>query len=306
MKAAQYGEFGDADVIKIVEIDKPTPKEGQILVEVRAAAINPFDYKLRGGAYGDMGLTLPVTVGADFSGVVAEPAEDYKQGDEVFGTAQVLGGASGSIAEFAAVNVTGITAKPTNVNFEEAAALVLTGVSAIQALDQLNLREGKKILIHGGAGGIGSAAIQYAKHLGAHVATTAKVGDKDFVTKLGADEMVDYESQKFEDILNDFDAVFDTVGDETFKRSFLVLKRGGTIISMVERSDEGLGTEHDVKSLYQSTQVNTESLDKLKDLIEQGIIKPRVDRVYPLDQTVVAFKHLEQGHPQGKVVIKLK
>lgn len=305
MKAAQYSEFGDAEAIKIVEIDKPTPGDNQILVEVKAAAINPFDYKVRSGAYGDMGLALPVTIGGDFSGVVAEAAGDYKEGDEVFGSALVLGGASGSVAEFATVNTTSVSVKPKNVSFEEAAALVLTGTSAVQALDQLDLGEGKKILIHGGAGGIGSAAIQYAKHLGAYVATTAKAGDKDFVVKLGADEAVDYENQKFENVLSGFDVVFDTVGGETFKSSFRILKKGGTIISMVEQPDEGLGAEYDVKTLYQFTQVNTESLAKLGGLIEQGVIKPQVDRSYPFDQTVAAFKHLEEGHPQGKIVITI-
>jgi NADPH:quinone reductase-like Zn-dependent oxidoreductase len=305
MKAAQYSEFGDPGVIKIVEVDKPTPKDGQVLVEVKAAAINPFDYHVRSGAYGDMGLKLPVTIAADFSGVVVQAASDLKEGDEVFGSAQVLGGASGAAAEFAATNVANIAPKPNNVSFQEAAAIVLTGVSTLQALDQLNLGEGKKVLIHGGAGGIGSAAIQYAKHLGANIATTSQAKDKDFVTSLGAEEVVDYENEKFDEVLSGVDAVFDTIGGDTYRRSIHMLKDGGIIISMVEQPDEGHAGEHGVKALYQGTKVNTESLIKLKQLVEEGVIKPQIDREFPLDQAAEAYQYAETGHPQGKVVINI-
>lgn len=305
MKAAQYTEFGDANVIKIVEVEKPQAKEGQVLVEVKAAAINPFDYKVRSGAYGDMGLQLPATIGADFAGVVIKGAGDLKEGDEVYGSAQVLGGASGATAEFASANLSSVTLKPANTSFPEAAGIVLVGVSTIQALDQLNLTEGKRILIHGGAGGIGSAAIQYAKHLGAYIATTAQAKDLEFVRSLGADEAIDYEAVQFEETLRDYDAVFDTVGGETAQRSFKILKDGGIIISMLgEQENEALGTRH-ITSLAQNSKVDTASLQKLKQLVEDGVIKPKIDREFPLDQAAEAYRYAETGHPQGKVVITI-
>lgn len=306
MKAAQFAEFGAPSVIKVVEVDKPTPKEGQVLVEVHAAAINPFDYKVRSGAYGDMGLQLPVTIGADFAGVVAQGAGDFKEGDEVYGSAQVLGGASGATAEFAVVNTANITHKPANVSFQEAAAVALVGVSTIQALDQLSLGEGKKILIHGGAGGIGSTAIQYAKSLGAYVATTTQAKDKDFVINLGADEHIAYDTEQFEDKLTDYDAVFDTVGGDTAQRSFKVLKDGGIIISMMGVQENESVTSRNITSLEVNTDMNTESLTKLKQLVENGVIKPQIDKEFSLDQTTEAYQYAETGHPRGKVVIRIK
>jgi len=307
MKAARYSEYGGPEVIQIVEMDKPEAKDGQVVVGVRAAAINPFDWKLRAGYMKDfIQLNLPITIGADFAGVVTQAAGQYKEGDEVFGSAIVLNGGSGAVAECAAANIVNITTKPANVSAQEAAALVLTGVSAIQALNKLGLGEGKKVLIHGGAGGIGTAAIQYAKHLGAHVATTVQAKDKDYVAGLGADQVIDYETEHFDEVLKDFDAVFDTVGGDTYVRSFKTLKTGGTIISMVEQTGEATAKDQNVNALYQSTNVNTESLNELKELVEAGVIKPHVDREFPLDRAADAFRHLESGHPQGKVVITIK
>lgn len=307
MKAARYSQYGGPEVIQIVELDIPEAKDDQVVVEVHAAAINPFDWKVRAGYMKEfIPLKLPITIGADFAGVVTQANGVYKEGDEVFGSAIVLNGGSGAVAEYAVANTANITAKPANVNAKEDAALVLTGVSAIQALNKLGLGEGKKVLIHGGAGGIGTAAIQYAKHLGAHVATTVQAKDKDYVADLGADDIIDYEAEQFEQALHDFDAVFDTVGGDSYVRSFKILKDGGIIISMVEQPEESTATEQNITALYQSTNVNTESLNELKKMVESGVIKPHVDHEFPLNQVADAFRHLESGHPQGKVVITIK
>jgi NADPH:quinone reductase-like Zn-dependent oxidoreductase len=304
MKAAQYKQYGGPEVIEIVNAQEPEAKDNQVLVAVKAAAINPWDWKLRSGMFKDgIPLNFPVTIADDFSGVVVEDAGEYKKGDEIYGSASTLGGASGAAAERLTANRASTAIKPKNVNYQEGAALVLVGVSALQALGQLGLNGGKRILIHGGAGGIGSTAIQYAKHLGAYVATTARADDAEFVKGLGADQVIDYENEKFEEVVSDFDAVFDTIGGDTYNRSISVLRPGGIIISMNERPKEDIAKEHDIKALYQSTNVDTKSLDKLRELVEQGAIKPQVDKVFPLEQTVEAFKHLETGHPQGKVVI---
>jgi len=310
MKAAQISQYGGPEVIEIREIDKPTLKDTQVLAEVKAAAINPFDWKVRAGYMKEnIPLKFPVTLGADFSGVVTEVAsdvKDYKPGDEVYGSAIVLGGGSGTLAEYAAANAANIAQKPAKLDHEQSAALVLVGVSAFQALDQLNLSKGQKLLIQGGAGGVGSATIQYAKHLGVYVAVTVREADKVFVRDLGADEVIDYQKEKFEEKLGGFDAVFDTVGDETYEKSFQVLKPGGKIISMRQPPNEELASKHNVTALYQTSQVNTKSLERLSELVDKDVIKPQIDKEFPLDQAAEAFKHLERGHPRGKVVVKIK
>ncbi|MBI2430607.1 MAG: NADP-dependent oxidoreductase, partial [Candidatus Levybacteria bacterium] len=187
MKAAQFTDYGGPEVILIKEVKKPAPRENQVLVEVHAAAINPFDYKVRRGYMKDMmPLNLPLTIGGDFSGVVVG------ENREVFGQSYAFAGGSGAMAEYAIANLNNIADKPKSINFIEAGSLSLVGCSAIQALEQhINLQKGQKILIHGGAGGIGSIAIQLAKYLGAYAVTTVGSKDVDFVKSLGADEVID-------------------------------------------------------------------------------------------------------------------
>ncbi|MBW3568566.1 NADP-dependent oxidoreductase [Candidatus Parcubacteria bacterium] len=308
MKAAQYSEYGDAGVIAIQEVGRPVPKDGQVLVEIRAAAINPFDWKLRRGYMKDaISLQFPVTIGADFSGVVSgmgAGVNEYKPGDEVYGSAIILGGGSGAIAEFAAANTASIAKKPKSVSFEEAAALVLVGVSAVQALDgHIGLANGQKILIQGGAGGIGSIAVQYAKFLGAYVAATAREADVEFVRRLGADEVINYEKEDFTEKLKGYDAVFDTVGGEVYKNSFKVLGEGGIIVSMTEQPDDELMSKYRVRAVGQQSQTNTATLKHLAKLADSGIIKAQIDKQFPLDKTAEGFKYAEEKHPKGKVII---
>ncbi|CAN5129745.1 NADP-dependent oxidoreductase [soil metagenome] len=312
MKAAQYSSYGGPEVITI-NPDAPTPtlKECQVLVEVYAASLNPFDMKLRMGYMKEnIPLNFPVTIGGDFAGVVTEVAEgitEFAKGDEVYGQAMIIAGNSGSMAEFTAVNTKSTAKKPTSVNYEEAASLVLVGVSALQALeDHIHLASGQKILIHGGAGGIGSIAIQLAKHLGAYVATTVSEKDMDFVESLGADEVIDYKNEKFEEKISDFDAVYDTVGGETLERSFSVLKKGGTLVTMAGQPDETKAKELEITAIGQSTGTNTERLTRLARLIDDSVIKPQIDKTFPLEQTSSAYTYLETSHPKGKVVVSIK
>src|SRR5947208_12382645 len=212
-------------------------------------------------------LQFPSTLGADFSGVIKQLGEGVsssglKQGDEVYGQASaVFSGGSGAFAELALVNEDSIAHKPRTLNHIEAAALPVVGVSAWQALvENIGLSKDQKILIHGGAGGIGSISIQLAKHLGAYVATTVPTNDKQFVQELGANQVIDYKAKNFEGILHDYDAVFDTVGGETYRRSFKVLKSGGIIVSMLEQPNSELMNQHGVKAISQFTQVIRERL----------------------------------------------
>ncbi len=311
MKAAQFTDYGGPEVITISEVPKPTPLKDQILIEIHAATINPFDYKLRRGYMKDaMPLNLPLTLGGNLSGVVVELGTEvvnFKIGDEVFGQSYAFGGGSGAIAEYAVASVENIAIKPKSINYIEAGSLPLVGVSAIQALEQhINLTKEQKILIHGGAGGIGSIAIQLAKHLGAYVATTVSSEEAEFVKSLGADEVIDYEREKFEEKLSGFDAVYDTVGGETLDRSFKVLKKGGVLVSMLGEPNKDLAAEYGVVVFGQNTQTNSKNLSRLAELVDKGVIKPLVDKVFPLDQTRQAFEYAETGHPRGKVVISIK
>ena len=169
-----------------------------------------------------------------------------------------------------------------------------------------NLKGIQKILIHGGAGGIGTIAIQLARHLGAYVATTASAKDLQHVKELGADEAIDYRNQSFENMLHDYDAVYDTVGGETYVKSFRVLKRSGIIVSMVEQPNSELMEQYGVNAIGQFTQVSSERLSKLAELADKRVIKVHVDRTFPLEQAGEALAYLQNGHPQGKVVLKLK
>ncbi len=303
MKAVQINKYGEVDVLQVNNnAEKPIISEGQVLIEVYAASINPFDFAvLKGYVQKFISQGFPLTMGGDFSG------KKVDTGEEVYGTAIILGGGSGSLAEFARVSTDKIAVKPKNISFEEAASLPLVGSSAIQALeDHINLQPGQKILIHGGAGGIGSLAIQLAKLKGAYVATTVSNKDKEYVKSLGADETIDYKNERFESLINNYDAVFDTVGGEVVEKSFLVLKAGGVLVSMKGQPDEELAKKYGVTAIGQNSKTNTQHLDRLRELVEQGKIKPQIDKIFPLDQAKEAFLYKEKSHPRGKVVIKVK
>jgi NADPH:quinone reductase-like Zn-dependent oxidoreductase len=309
-KAARLQSYGGAEAVRIEEISLPDPKPGELLVRVHAAGENPIDWKIRAGYLKQrIPLQLPVTLGGDFSGVVEAAntgVADFKIGDEVYGQAPVTNGGSGSFAEAVLARADTIAAKPRTVSDTEAGGLPLAGVSALQALtEHLRLAAGQKVLIHGGAGGIGSGAIQLAKHLGAHVATTVSGNDFGYVKGLGADTVVDYKKQKFDEVLHDLDAVFDTIGGDTYVRSFKVLKKGGRLVSMLEQPRQDLMQEFGVEAFAQFTQVTTERLTKLAELVDQGALKVHVDKTFPLSQVSAALLYLEKQSPRGKVVLKI-
>jgi len=307
MKAAQFGEFGDPSVMVVNEVEKPVAGPWQVLVEVKAASINPFDDKLRSGMYGHK-WQLPMTAGGDMAGVVAAVGDGVagvKSGDKVYGQAAAVAGNSGALAEFAVTKQDQVAIMPGNVDFEEAAALPLVGVSALQALkQQIGLRRGQKILIQGGAGGIGQVAVQIAKHLGAQVAVTVSTPDVAYARELGADVVIDYTKHRFEDEVQDYDAVFDTVGGEVFGRSLGVLKRGGVAVSMLGPVDEAKAKELGVTVGTQQTRVNPEVLGELRQLVEDGVVKIRIDSTYPLAEVREAFVKFENG-ARGKVLLRM-
>ena len=311
MKSVQINRYGGREVIEINQnTPEPTLSSGKVLVSVKSASVNPADWKIREGGFQQMiPLQFPSTLGMDFSGIIKQVGEgvsnaEFNQGDEVYGQAGVVNGGSGAFAEMGLAKTESIANKPKRLSHAEAAALPLVGVSAWRALvENIGLSKDKKILIHGGAGGIGSIAIQLAKYLGAYVATTVSTNDKQFVQELGAHQIIDYKTQNFEDLLHDYDSVFDTVGGETYKRSFKVLKKGGIIVSMLEQPNPQLMNHHGVKAIFQFTQADRERLTKVAKWVDQNNIKVNVDKTFSLDEAANALDYQKDAHPRGKIVL---
>ena len=307
-KAARLHNYGGTDAIEVEDANIPEPNAGEVVIRVRDAGVNPIDWKIADGYLEDvLPVSFPFTLGTDVAGVVEATGpgvSELSKGDEVYGQAGVTAGGTGAFARFAVTTPKTLARKPTTIDFVKAASLPLAGVSALQALtEHLDLRAGQKILIHGGAGGIGSIAIQIAKNIGAEVATTCSKEDMDFVRDLGADKAIDYKAHKFEDILSSLDAVFDTVGGDTYERSFKVLKKGGQIVSMLESPRDDLVNQYGVTAMYQQTRVTTARLNRLTVLVDSGAIKTHVSKVYPLDEAAEALRELKENSPKGKVAI---
>lgn len=310
MRAAQIKEYGDASVIQINEVNQPEPGDGQVLVKVAAASLNPFDTKLREGMMkAGIPLQFPATLGGDFAGTIVAlgaGVTGLAAGDKVYGQANVVAGNSGSFAELAATRASEVAKMPNNVDFGQAASLPLVGVSALQALMQhIKLQAGQKLFIHGAAGGIGTIAVQVARHLGAYVAGTATGEGAERIVQLGINEVIDYKVQDFAAELHDYDAVFDTVGGDDFAKALTILKPGGTAVSMIAQADEQ-AKELGVTAITQSTKVTTEMLDKLRELVESGVVTPQIGKVFPFEQIQQAFETRESGKIPGKVVLIMK
>ncbi|QQS23261.1 NADP-dependent oxidoreductase [bacterium] len=311
MKAVQIKQYGGTEAIEITsDTSTPTVQSGQVVVEVHAASLNRIDSAIRSGYLQQMmPINFPSTLGGDFAGVVTEVGEGVTGlsiGDEVYGQAGALLGGSGSLAEFTAAPSGKVAKKPTSVDMNQAASLPLVGASAIQGIEEhINIQSGQKILIQGGAGGIGSLAIQLAKLRGAYVATTVATDDIEFAKSLGADEVIDYKTQDFTTIIKDYDAAFVTA-QPTLEGSVKAVKKGGIVVSMVGPADEAMAKEHEVTVIPQMTQTSTEQLTRLAELVDSGKVKPQVDKVFTLDQIKEAFDFFEKNNPRGKVVVTIK
>ncbi|HYK08445.1 MAG TPA: NADP-dependent oxidoreductase [Candidatus Eisenbacteria bacterium] len=314
MKTVRLHNFNFPDGIVVEDYDEPQVAQDQVFIQVHAASVNPFDVFLAKGGMGDK-APIPFTLGGDVAGIVQKVGEgviDLQVGDKVYGQAIILAKGSGSMAEYCVAPRTKVAHVPTSVSMVEAGGLPLVGVSAVQALtEHIGLQSGQKILIHGGAGGIGSTAIQLAKSIGAYVVTTVSTDDMDFVKGLGADEVIDYKEQKFEEIVHDMDAVFDTVGGETQEKSFSVLKPGGIIVSMKgqprPKADQPLAEDDKhITAIGQVTVVTRERLEKLTELVDSGKIKIQIDKTFPLEKAKDAFVYQVSQSPRGKVVITMQ
>lgn len=307
MKAAVIREFGGPEVLKIEEVPVPEPKDDEVLVRVHAASINPIDYKIRSGSFGMKQDALPMILGRDLSGVVTAcgpAAKTLSEGDALYA---FLGGVRGSYAEFVLVKPNEYASKPERLSHAEAAAVPLAGLTAWQGLfDQGGLREGQRVLIHGGAGGVGHFAVQFAKARGAIVAATAAEEDLIFVRNLGADQVIDYKNQRFEDEVEKVDLVFDLIAGETQNRSFAVLKPGGILVSTLKQPDEEKLREYKVRGTHYMAKPDSKELAAIGDLIAQGKVRPAVSAAYPFAEVAEAQRQLEKGHVRGKIVILMQ
>ncbi|MGP3689565.1 NADP-dependent oxidoreductase [Streptomyces sp. IBSNAI002] len=310
MKAAVINQYGQVrDVVRVADVPVPAVGPQDVLVEVRAAGVNPVDHLIVKGLMSSGTPTTDVVIGNELAGVVTEVGADVTRfaiGDEVF--TRVDPRLGGAFAEYAAVDQSLVAAKPAALTFEEAASLPLVALTALQALtEQSDVRAGTRVLIHGGAGGVGSAAVQIAKQLGAEVVATASGDGVEVVRELGADQVIDYRVQKFDEAVSDVDVVLDTIGGETQERSFAVLRSGGTLVSILPIADaEAKKNQWNVEARSFFMRPHGEQLTHLAALVESGQLRPNVETVFPLDQACEALQKVERGGARGKTVIAVR
>jgi alcohol dehydrogenase len=332
MRAMVIDRYGKVPM-RLAEMPTPEIGEYEVLAEIHAASINPVDFKIRDGKVKLLvKYKMPLILGNDFSGVVAKVGAKvtrFKVGDEIY--ARPRKSRIGTFAEYIAIHEDDIALKPKNLSFEEAASIPLVGLTTYQALtDILQLQKGQKILIQAGAGGVGTFAIQLAKLMGATVATTASEAGANLVKSLGADKIINYKTEKFEEILKNYDAVFDTLGGEALEKSFEVIKSGGKIVSVSGLPNARFGKEygsgflktllfsaashkitklekkHNVQYTFLFMKPSGEQLRIIANFIETGKIKPIIDRVFPFEDAKKAMEYAESGRAKGKLILKIR
>ncbi|MCG0631969.1 NADP-dependent oxidoreductase [Lactiplantibacillus plantarum] len=332
MKAAIITKYKQITPM-VTEVPVPTIAPTDVLVKIIAASVNPIDLKTKDG---DLRLllqyTMPLIMGSDFAGVitaVGDQVPGFKVGDAVYGRAPK--DRIGTFAEFIAIDHQAIALKPANLNFEEAAAIPLVGLTSYQALhDIMNIQPGQKVFIPGGSGGIGIIAIQLAKYFGAYVATTTSAKHFDLVQSLGADKIIDYHQQDFTDVLSHYDAVLDTRGGQSLEAAFQIIKPGGQIVSIAGLPNARFGKDYGLpiwkqwllglatrklSQLEQQAQAtysflfmqpSGQQLVRLRQLIEQDVIKPVIDQIIPLTDINAALEYSHSGHATGKIIISIQ
>ncbi|UGY06115.1 NADP-dependent oxidoreductase [Bradyrhizobium quebecense] len=332
MRALVFKRYGKPDQVAIVDIPRPMPKPNEILVQVHAAGLNPIDNMIPKGTFKPiLRFRLPAMQGSDLAGVVVEVGSRvtrFKPGDAVFASIFDLG--TGALAEFARVPEDAAALKPPNLDFVQAASVPMVGLTSWQALkDRARLKPGQKVFIPAGAGGIGTFAIQLAKYLGAMVATTTSTGNVDLVRSLGADEVIDYKKQQFEEVLQDYDAVLGTVRGDAIEKSLRILKPGSIVASLVGPPDAAFAQargmnyfmvflfgllsrkiirrarRRGVAYSFLFVHPDGRQLAEIGELLKAGRIRPVIDRVFPFEQAKQALAYLETGRAKGKVVVQM-
>lgn len=305
MQAIHYSSYGESDVIQRSEVDKPAPKEEEILIKVAAVSVNPMDIKVRTGALQErMPVKLPFIPGLDVAGTieaVGDKVSRLKVGDQVFAT-----GFGGTYAEYATIKAEQAALVPTNVSMAEAAALAVSLVTVYTFLvENGQLEAGQKVLIQGASGGVGGIMVQMAKALGAHVIGAASTAGTETVKSFGADEVIDYKTQDFTQLVEDVDLVIDLVGGETQKRSFGVVKKGGKLLSAVAPPSQELAKKHGVTANFYSSSPSHKKLEFGTKLVEAGKIKPNVSETMKLGDAAQAQDKVTAGGVEGKIVLEV-
>ena len=307
MKAVRIHAFGGPEVLQLDEIATPTPQAGEVLVKVAAASVNPVDWKIRQGyLQAHFNQSLPIALGEDFAGVVAAVGAnvtDVKVGDEVYGSVPAIRG--GACAEFVVAQSNEYALKPASLDFAQAASLGVAALTAWQAFDAADLSAGQKVLIHAAAGGVGSMAVQLAKARGAYVIGTASARNTEFVKSLGADEVIDYATTKFEDVVNDADVVLDLMGGDTLARSYGVVKRGGAIVSAAASPDAAQLQARGLHGQMIGMRPDKAQFNALSALIETGKVKPIIETILPLAEIKQAHELSQTGRTRGKIVLQV-
>jgi NADPH:quinone reductase-like Zn-dependent oxidoreductase len=306
MKAAFINQHGDPEVLHYGDLPDPVVGPGEVVVDILAASVNAADWKSRSGGYGK--IKFPYVLGRDFSGVVSAVGpgvDDLRIGDEVFAVCEA--GQEGAYAEKIAVKAAIVAKKPISLSHVEAAAVALTGLTALSAIeDTLKLKCGKTNLIQGGAGGVAGFAIQLAKHIGARVITTASAVNHAYVRSLGADEVIDYNVCDFTKVVSNCDAVFDTIGGNVAQKSFAVLKPGGRAAFIASGTQAPLATRGDVKSLRPPVGRARGALERIAQLVLQGAVRAPELKLYRLSQAAEAHHVSESRHLRGKLVFQVR
>ncbi|WP_223701658.1 NADP-dependent oxidoreductase [Sutcliffiella deserti] len=311
MKAIVIEEYGDKNVLVEKDIERPSISENQVLVEVYATSINPIDWKVRAGYLKEMlPFEFPIILGWDAAGVIVEVGSNitnFKVGDRVFARPATTN--RGTYAEYLSVDANLLAKMPEEMSFEEAASIPLAGLTAWQCLvDFGNIQEGEKVLIHAGAGGVGIFSIQIAKSFGAYVATTASENNIEFLTSLGADEVINYKENDFSEVLNGFDLVLDSMGGDIQSKSYKVLKENGKLVSIVQPPNEEEAANFNAEAGFVWLEPNGEQLQKLADLYVEGKVKPVIGKTFDFSEQSLKEAHAlsETHHARGKIVIHVK
>jgi NADPH:quinone reductase-like Zn-dependent oxidoreductase len=317
LRAAIYTSYGPPEVLELKEVDRPVPKDDEVLIEVHATTVSPMDTRFRDGKTfltkllftGFLRPKIQI-LGVEFAGVVESVGKDVeglKKGDEVYG-----GGHPGAYAEFGCFPEKGVVIKPTNMTFEEAAAVPFGAVTAYRYLKDLgNIQEGQRVLINGASGGLGTFGVQIAKHYGTQVTAVCSTANLDLVRSLGADDVVDHRKEDFTRMGRTYDIIFDAVGKSTFSKCKGSLEKRGRYLNTVLTGSLALSMMRSKiggskKARWALLPIRKEDLDFLNDLIEAGKMRTVIDRTYTLDQIVEAHRYAERGHAKGKVVVTIE
>jgi len=309
MKAVLIERYGNEDVTELAEVERPQPGENELLVKVRAAAVNPVDWKIRDGLGELFRLKLPLILGCEIAGTVEAVggpsptgSSDFAPGDDVYG---YLGTHTGGYAEYVAAPASEFVRKPKQIDFDTAASVPVAALTTWQGIfDHGKLATGQRILITGASGAVGSMAVQLAKNKAAHVIGIGSGRNEEFVRKLGAAEFIDYKRTKFEDTVSGVDVVFDTVGGDTQERAFQTLKRGGFLVSTVNPPSPDKAKEFSVTVAMVMMMPKPDQLAEINRLVEGGKLKVRVATVLPLAEVKKAHQLSASGHADGKIILR--